>query len=146
MPQDIRVDIVFGRNTPNTVVYRLACDKAYQWKHGSDLIVRTSHERSPRRLSGDRWTDDQGVGDINRGQLYHAVMTYYLQPHGEVPDPVDVAVKWVWGKRAIASLRREAELYDGSLYLLQGQIVPIFGGLFTAATRDGFDIGCLILE
>ena len=63
-----------------------------------------------------------------------------------MPDPVDVAVKWVRGKRAIASLHREAEMYDGPLYSLQGQVVPIFAGIFTATTRDGFDIGCLILE
>ena len=37
-------------------------------------------------------------------------------------------------------------MYDGPLIPLQGQVVPIFGGLFTVTTQDGFDIGCSILE
>ena len=146
MPRDICADVVFGRKSSNPIMYRLACEEVHDWKHESDLIVEILDEQPLRGLGGDKWTDDQGVGDINRGRLYHAVMTYYPVPGLQVPDPVDVAVKWVRGKRAIMSLRREAEMYDGPLIPLQGQVVPIFGGLFTVTTQDGCDIGCSILE
>ncbi|KAI1793975.1 hypothetical protein LXA43DRAFT_875043, partial [Ganoderma leucocontextum] len=43
-------------------------------------------------------------------------------------------------------LRKEAEIYDGPLFHLQREEVPIFGGLFTETTQDGYDVGCLILE
>ncbi|TBU34481.1 hypothetical protein BD311DRAFT_649746 [Dichomitus squalens] len=73
-------------------------------------------------------------------------MKYYPVPNLDPPEPVEVAVKWVRGQRAIDSLRREALMYDGPLADLQGTVVPIFGGFFTGTVQEGYHVGCLILE
>lgn len=74
MPRDICADVVFGRKSSNPIMYRLACEEVHDWKHESDLIVEILDEQPLRGLGGDKWTDDQGVGDINRGRLYHAMI------------------------------------------------------------------------
>ena len=146
MPTNVYVDVVFGRGSDHPVMYRLMSDDAYEPEHVGDVILEISDQQPSRRLGGDYWIDDQTVGDVNRGRLYRATLKCYPVPGHDVPDPVDVAVKWVRGRHAIASLRKEAIMYNGPLADLQGEVVPICGGFFTGTVKEGYHIGCLILE
>lgn len=79
-------------------------------------------------------------------RMYHAVLEAYNSPlRGGTVPPLQVAVKWVRGRQAVDRLCTEAGFYQNELRHLQGTVVPIFYGCYTARI-EGVDVGCLVLE
>ncbi|KAI0347646.1 hypothetical protein BDW22DRAFT_1349679 [Trametopsis cervina] len=59
--------------------------------------------------------------------------------------PVNAAVKWARGRNAVDKLCYEAGIYQRELFDLQGKVVPMTYGCYTAFV-EGVDVGCLVLE
>ncbi|CDO77736.1 hypothetical protein BN946_scf184969.g88 [Trametes cinnabarina] len=73
----------------------------------------------------------------------------------QVPDPetdaapsdeLIVVCKVAHGRRQIARLKEEADIYNEDLRDLQGAIVPLVIGCYVGKTGEGWHVGVLILE
>lgn len=128
------IDIIFNRAT----VYRL------QARHRASYNL-FAHMSTKSCIYQD--LQNHPIHGRNAARrVYHAVLEVYNSPLRGTPiSPMQVAVKWVRGRQAVERLCREAGFYQNELRHLQGTVVPIFHGCYTA-NIEGVDVGCLILE
>ncbi|GBE89713.1 hypothetical protein BKA93DRAFT_809120 [Sparassis latifolia] len=96
-------------------------------------LRRTDDPQSDLRLSV------RNLHPIHKGRssVYRATL------EGDV-EPQEVACKVVYGKRSIAKLHNEVEIYQ-HLHDLQGGVIPYCLGLFQGEMEDG-QAGCLITK
>ena len=128
------IDIIFDRCT----VYRLHARYRTPYNLFASMTTNPQFREDPQNhpIHGRNATR----------RVYHAVLEAYNSPLRGFPlSPMQVAVKWVRGRPAVERLCVEAGFYQRELRHLQGIVVPVFYGCYTANV-EGVDVGCLILE